>query len=124
MIQICPKCKETSPNEATVCLDCGKKLTTETICPFCKGPVSGMDIMCPHCEKLLIYEQPKKVTAKRNSVLFPLGFLLLFAAALYWRFNSAFSTAMHWVFILVWLLGFTLFGAYMGKGDRDFWFGK
>lgn len=83
-----------------------------------------MATMCPHCDRLLIYEETKRVTAKRNAVLFPLGSILLLAAAFYWRFNSSFNNIMHWVFIFVWLTGFTFFGAYIGKGDKDFWFGK
>lgn len=76
----------------------------------------------------MIYEYPKQVTAKRNAVLFPLGFLLLASASGYWYLNwigfigtnNVFSVA----FVVLWLLGFVLFGAYMGKGDKDFWFGK
>ncbi|HHL41796.1 hypothetical protein DRO31_00240 [Candidatus Bathyarchaeota archaeon] len=60
---------------------------TEKSCPFCKRPISGEDTVCPHCGELLIYEYPKQVTARRNAVLFPLGFLLLFSMAGHWYLN-------------------------------------
>ena len=101
---------------------------TEKSCPFCKRPISGEDTVCPHCEELLIYEYPKQVTARRNAVLFPLGFLLLFSMAGHWYLNwrgvispdNVFSIG----FVILWLIGFVLYGAYIGKGDKDFWFGK
>lgn len=98
------------------------------ICPFCKYQISGRDTICPHCGELLIYEYPKQVTAKRNAVLMPLGLLLLFSMILYWYLiwqkiispNNIFTTS----FVVIWLIGFVLFGAYTGKGDKDFWWGK
>lgn len=128
MVQICPSCRRSISDEETHCPYCQAKLVTETSCPFCKRPISGEDTVCPHCGELLIYEYPKQVTARRNAVLFPLGFLLLFSMAGYWYLNwrgvispdNVFSIG----FVILWLIGFVLYGAYIGKGDKDFWFGK
>jgi RNA polymerase subunit RPABC4/transcription elongation factor Spt4 len=128
MVQICPNCRRTISEEATICPHCGTDLEYEVKCPFCKILIDSKNTICPHCGNLLIYEYPKQVTAKRNAVLFPLGFLLLFSMAGYWYLNwkgiistdNIFSIG----FVALWLLGFVLYGAYMGKGDKDFWFGK
>lgn len=127
MVQICPNCRRSIHDEETYCPHCQAKLVTETSCPFCKKLISGEDTVCPHCGELLIYEYPKQVTAKRNAVLFPLGGLLLLSMAGYWYLNwrgiinvdNLFSIG----FVFLWLLGFVLYGAYIGKGDKDFWFG-
>jgi predicted amidophosphoribosyltransferase len=88
MVQICPSCKRTVSEEDAVCPHCEYQLTSDNaICPFCKNEISSEDTVCPHCDNLLIYEYPKQVTAKRNMVLFPLGFLLLFSMAVYWFLN-------------------------------------
>jgi RNA polymerase subunit RPABC4/transcription elongation factor Spt4 len=128
MVQICPSCKKTMPEESTVCPSCGYKLIEYKICPFCKNEITNQDTVCPHCNNLLIYDYPNQVTAKRNSVLFPLGFLLLLSAVLYWFLGwtgiieqSGLAAIL---FIALWLLGFVFYGAYIGKGDTDFWWGK
>jgi RNA polymerase subunit RPABC4/transcription elongation factor Spt4 len=128
MVQICPSCKRTIQEEDSICPHCGAQLESEVRCPFCNILIDSKNTICPHCGKLLIYEYPKQVTAKRNAVLFPLGFLLLLSAGGYWYLNwreiisanNIFSIG----FIILWLIGFALFGAYIGKGDKDFWFGK
>ncbi len=128
MVQICPSCKRIVSEESTFCPNCNYRLVSNKICPFCKNEINSDDTVCPHCNNLLIYEYPKQVAAKRNAVLFPLGFLLLFSAALYWFLgwqgiiDQSGVTAI--LFIAVWLLGFVLYGAYMGKGDKDFWWGR
>lgn len=87
-----------------------------------------MDTVCPHCSNLLIYEYSKQVTAKRNQVLFPLGALPLFSMALYWFLNWKGlinpNRLIVGFFMLVWLIGLVLYGAYIGKGDKDFWWGR
>ena len=128
MVQLCPSCRRTISDEEITCPHCGAQLESEVKCPFCNIFIDSKNTICPHCGKLLIYEYPKQVTAKRNSVLFPLGLLLLFSMAGYWYLNwkgiigtdNIFSIG----FVALWLLGFVLYGAYMGKGDKDFWFGK
>ena len=76
----------------------------------------------------MIYEYPKQVTAKRNAVLFPLGFLLLSSMIVYWYLNWRGIINPSWIisiaFVILWLIGFVLYGAYIGKGDRDFWWGR
>ncbi len=129
LYQICPFCKKLVPENDLMCPYCNTHLSSEyKECPFCKYQISGRDTVCPHCGELLIYEYPKQVTAKRNAVLMPLGLLLLFSMILYWYLiwqkiispNNFFSTS----FVVIWLIGFVLFGAYIGKGDKDFWWGK
>ena len=93
------------------------------ICPSCKKQVSDEDAVCPHCGDLLIYEYPKQVAAQRNRVLFPVGLVLLFAAVFYEIFQSRFNDVMHGIFYVAWLTGFAIFCVYVGKGDRDFWWG-
>jgi hypothetical protein len=34
------------------------------------------------------------------------------------------NTGMIFLYVVLWLIGFVLYGAYMGKGDKDFWWGK
>jgi len=127
--QICPKCKKLVPETDLFCPYCNASLSSEyTECPFCNNRISGEDTVCPYCGELLIYEYPKQVTAKRNAVLFPLGFLLLFSIMVYWyldwqniiKADNVFGVS----FVVLWLIGFVLFGVYIGKGDRDFWWGK
>jgi len=52
----------------------------------------------------------------------------LFSMAVYWYLNWQeiidHNSILSNVFILLWLIGFVLFGAYVGKGDKDFWWGK
>ena len=125
MVQICPFCKELVSDEDTVCPHCNNRLTFENKrCPFCKKQITGEDTICPHCNSLLIYEYPKQVTAERNKVLLPTGLILLLSALLYWRFQSMFNDVMHGIFTVSWLAGFLVYCVYIGKGDRDFWFGR
>jgi predicted nucleic acid-binding Zn ribbon protein len=128
VVQICPYCKKTVSDEDVICTNCNTRLTSENmVCPFCRKPIKEEDTVCPHCNQLLIYEYPKQVAGKRNLVLFPLGSLLLismtFFAVLYWR-----GVRLNWIatglFLMIWLVGFVLYGAYIGKGDKDFWWGK
>lgn len=127
MHQICPKCKKTIPDEHNECPHCGTKLNKTIPCPFCKKQINSQDTVCPHCNELLIYEYPKQITAKRNKVLIPLGISLLLSAIIYGYINMKgiqMSGMIIGLFMAVWLLGFALYGAYMGKGDTDFWWGK
>lgn len=115
--------------EDTVCPHCKRQLSSgNEVCPFCKKLITGEDAVCPHCGNLLIYEYPKQVAAHRNRVLFPLGFLLLFSLAsygvLYWRGLVKPDTMLSILFMILWLVGLAFYGAYMGKGDRDFWWGR
>ena len=125
LYQICPVCKKLVPESDLICPYCNATLSSDyTKCPYCKKPISTKDTVCPHCNKLLIYEYPKQITAKRNKVLFPLAFILLSSIALVvylqWR-----GIELNWytgiIFMILWLIGFALYGAYMGKGDKDFW---
>ena len=125
LYQICPVCKKLVPESDLICPYCNTSLSSDYIkCPYCKKPISQKDTVCPHCNKLLIYEYPKQIAAKRNKVLFPLAFILLSSIALVvylqWR-----GIQLNWfigiVFMAFWLIGFVLYGAYMGKGDKDFW---
>jgi RNA polymerase subunit RPABC4/transcription elongation factor Spt4 len=129
MVQICPFCKRTVSDEDTICPHCTNQLSSENkICPFCKKQISDKDTACPHCNNLLIYEYPNQVTAKRNAVLFPLGFLLLFSMAIYWfliwRGMVNPNGIIGILFAVFWLIGLVLYGAYIGKGDKDFWWGR
>lgn len=128
MVQLCPSCKRTVSETDENCPHCGANLSQTTKCPFCKLEISDLATECPHCGKLLIYEHPKEVTKKRNVVLFPLGLLLLFTAVIYgylsWQGIIESGNILSFGFIVLWLIGFALFGAYMGKGDTDFWWGK
>lgn len=129
LYQICPFCKELVGEEDTVCPHCNNRLTSENeICPFCKKQISDEDTICPHCNNLLIYEYPKQIAAKRNKVLFPLGFLLLFSIGFYsfliWRGLVEPNGVIGVLFLIFWLIGLVLYGAYIGKGDKDFWWGR
>ena len=125
MVQICPSCKKIVSDEDTVCPYCNNVLTSENkICPFCKKQITDDDTVCPFCNNLLIYEYPKQITAERNKVLFPTGIMLLFAAILYMIFQSRFNAFMHGLFYIAWLTGFVIFCIYIGKGDKDFWWGR
>ena len=125
LYQICPVCKKLVPESDIICPYCNTSLSSDyTKCPYCSKQISQKDTVCPHCSKLLIYEYPKQITAKRNKVLFPLAFILLssiaFIVFLQWR-----GVELNWfigiIFMAFWLLGFALYGAYIGKGDKDFW---
>ena len=129
MVQVCPSCKRTVSEEVTECPHCGYQLKGDIInCPFCKIEISSEDTVCPHCGELLIYEYPKQVTAKRNTVLLPLGFLLLFSMAVYWYLNWRGIISSNEIpsiaFVILWLIGLVFYGAYIGKGDKDFWWGR
>ena len=125
MVQICPSCKKLVSDEDTTCPYCNNLLTSENLfCPFCKKQITDEDTVCPHCDNLLIHEYPKQITAERNNVLFPTGFMLLFAAVIYAIFQSRLNGLMHGLFYIAWLTGFVIFCVYLGKGDRDFWWGK
>ena len=129
MVQICPYCKEIVSEEDTVCPHCNNQLSSENeVCPFCRKQVTSEDTVCPHCNSLLIYEYPKQVAAHRNNVLFPLGFLLLFSmisyGVLYWRGLVKPGGIIGILFVILWLIGLVFYGAYMGKGDKDFWWGR
>jgi len=125
MVQVCPSCKKIVSDEDTVCPYCNYVLTSESkVCPFCKKQITDDDTVCPYCGNLLIYGYPKQITAERNRVLFPTGFMLLFAAILYSMFQSRFNGLMHGLFIIAWLAGFVIFCIYIGKGDKDFWWGR
>jgi predicted nucleic acid-binding Zn ribbon protein len=126
--QICPVCKKLVPETDLVCPYCNASLgSSYEECPFCKNQISEKDTICPHCNELLIYEYPKQVVAKRNKVLFPLGFILLSSLALVvflkWR-DIELSWFVGVLFMAFWLIGFVLYGAYIGKGDKDFWWGN
>ena len=128
MPQICPNCKKLVPDEDTICPHCNNKLTSENeTCPYCNQQISSEDTVCPHCNRLLTGEYQKQVTAKINKVLFPLAALLLLSAGVYlyleWR-EILLNRVVVGIFVFIWLLGFVLYGAYMGKGDKDFWWGK
>lgn len=125
MVQICPYCRKIVSDEDTVCPHCNNLLTSENkICPFCKKQITSEDTVCPYCNNLLINEYPIQIMAERNRVLFPTGLLLLFAAALYAVFQSKFNDLMHGIFYVAWITGFVVFCVYIGKGDRDFWWGR
>ena len=128
MPQICPQCKRLIPDEDTLCPHCNNPLTSENeTCPYCKQQISSQDTICPNCNKLLTGEYPKQVTAKRNRVLFPLGALLLLSAGVYLYLSWVgipLNRVIVGIFMVMWLIGFVLYGAYMGKGDKDFWWGK
>jgi RNA polymerase subunit RPABC4/transcription elongation factor Spt4 len=125
MVQICPSCRRLVSDEETVCPYCNRPLTPENkTCPFCKNQITDEDTVCPHCNSLLIYEHQDSLTAERNRVLFPTGFILLFAAIFYVMFQSRFNAFMHGLFYVAWLTGFVIFCVYIGKGDRDFWWGR
>ena len=129
MVQICPHCRKTIPEDAVICPHCNSKLSSDNkICPFCKRPISEYDTICPHCNKLLIYEYPKQVTAKRNAVLFPLGFLILISIVVFWFLRWQGWIGSNWILegilLIFWLTGIVLYGAYIGKGDKDFFWGK
>ena len=129
MHQICPFCKKLVTEEDTICPYCNNLLTSENkTCPFCKKQISDEDTLCPHCNNLLIYEYPKQVAAKRNKVLFPLGFLLLFSIGFYsfldWRGLIQPNRVIGGIFMIFWLIGLVFYGAYIGKGDKDFWWGR
>lgn len=125
--EICPKCKKLVKESDLVCPYCNKSLSQNLKCPFCKNPVSDQDTICPNCDNLLIYEQPKKVTAKRNAVLMPLGTLLLISAGLIsymqWKEIQVHGTVKV-IMMLLWITGFLFYAVYIGKGDKDFWFGR
>jgi len=128
MVQICPHCKRTVPEEASTCPHCKRILSPETVaCPFCKAPISGMDTTCPACGKLLIYEYPKHVAAKRNTMLFPLGFLLLGSVAavwfLRWRNIMRFDGLLGLAVMVIWLVGLAFYAANLGK-PWDSWWGR
>ncbi len=129
LYQICPKCKKLVLEEDLICPYCNTSLSSQYVkCPFCSETISQKNTACPHCGRLLIYESSKQVAAKRNVVLFPLGLLLLLSMTVYWYLNWQeiidHNSILSNVFILLWLIGFVLFGAYVGKGDKDFWWGK
>ena len=129
MYQICPFCKKLVSDEDTICPHCNNVLISENeTCPFCKKQITNEDTVCPHCDNLLIYEYPKQVAAKRNKVLFPLGFLLLFSmigySILIWRGLVQPNGVLGGFFVIFWLVGLVFYGAYIGKGDKDFWFGR
>ena len=128
MVQICPECKKTIPEDIMNCPHCDKQLVTEESCPFCKEPISSKDTQCPHCGNILISEYPKQVTAKRNAVLFPLGISMLIILLGYnfltWRGMISQDSFLNPIVIGVILVGIVFYGAYIGKGDKDFWFGK
>ena len=94
------------------------------VCPFCRKQIADEDAVCPFCGDLLVYEYPKQVASERNAVLFPVGFMLLIGAIFYGVFQSGFSGVMRGLFFLFWLAGFVVFCVYIGKGDRDFWWGR
>lgn len=125
--QICPNCKKLVKENDIVCPYCEMSLSDYRECPSCKTQITVSDIVCPQCEKLLIYDEPKRVAAKRNIVLMPLGGLLLFSAIfvsyLNWK-GITIPGPIGILFMLLWLVGFVFYGAYIGKGDKDFWFGK
>lgn len=77
---------------------------------------------------MLIFEYPKQVTAKRNAVLFPLGItmmiILLGYNFLIWRGMIPQNSIVNPIIIAAILIGVVFYGAYIGKGDKDFWFGK
>lgn len=113
MAQTCPNCKRTISDEETQCPNCGIKLSSETSCPFCKLTIDSEEPICPHCGKLLMYEYPKRVTAKRNAVLIPLGALLLLSMAGYWYLNLQgiieAGSLLSMGFLVLWLIGFALY---------------
>ena len=126
--QICPVCKKMVEGNDLVCPYCNASLSSDyRECPFCKNLISEKDTICPYCNKLLIYEYPKQIVAQRNKVLFPLGFILLssliIVSFLRWR-----GIQLNWLigvlFMGFWLIGLVLYGAYIGKGDKDFWWGR
>lgn len=128
LYQICPACKKLVLEDDLVCPFCAVVLSNIYLeCPFCKNQISDIDTSCPHCNKLLIYEQPKKVAAKRNVVLMPLGLLLLasmlLVSFLNWK-GIKIEGYIRVTFMVLWMIGFALYGAYIGKGDKDFWFGQ
>ena len=129
MYQICPSCKKLVKDNDTACPHCNFNLAPEIkSCPFCNKQITSDDTKCPHCNNLLISEYPKQVTAKRNKVLIPLGLLLLFSitgySLLVMRGLVSPSGVIGGMFIVLWLIGFVLYGAYIGKGDQDFWWGR
>lgn len=126
--EICPKCKKLVKESDIICPYCNTSLSDRGLeCPFCKHPVSNQDTVCPNCDNLLIYEQPKKVAARRNAVLMPLGALLLLSAGLlsYLEWKGIQINGIIGVLImLLWVIGFLFYATYIGKGDKDFWFGR
>jgi RNA polymerase subunit RPABC4/transcription elongation factor Spt4 len=126
LYQICPVCKKLVTEKDVVCPYCNTVLNNYTKCPFCKEEINEKETICPYCNNLLIYEYPKQVTANRNRVLFPLGFVLLFSfiavALLQWR-GIDIGTIPSLALLLLWIIGIVFFGAYIGKGDKDFWWG-
>ena len=126
--QICPVCKKLVSGTDLVCQYCNASLSSDyRECPFCKNMISEKDSVCPICGNLLIYEYPKEITARRNRVLFPLGFILIssliLVSFLQWR-----GIELNWLtgalLMIFWLIGLVFYGAYIGKGDKDFWWGK
>lgn len=56
--------------------------------------------------------------------MFPVGFLLLAAAVFIGLFQSGFGGVVRGLFFVFWLSGFVVFCVYVGRGDRDFWWGR
>ena len=101
------------------------------ICPHCHKTIPEDVVVCPYCDVILMYEDALtlgKMKKRKDTTQYGLGFLLLFSAAIYWLLESKCFFTPNWltggVFIVVWLAGFGFYCAYIGKGDRDFWWGK
>lgn len=128
LLQLCPVCQKLVDEEDIICPFCNSQLSfVNDVCPFCKEQITDKDTICPHCDNLLISEYPKQIAAKRNAVLFPLGFLLILSVCLYEYLiytGIELKGPIVIIFMGLWFIGFAVYGAYVGKGDKDFWWGK
>ena len=58
----CHSCDTLNDDSSKFCSSCGKKLSSKTICPYCKKDVKPTDTFCNHCGKSL-----KKSTKTKKS---------------------------------------------------------
>ncbi len=101
------------------------------LCPHCRNTIPDDAVVCPHCDNILMYDDAVilgKMRKRKDTTQYGLGFILLFSAIIYWFLESRGFFTPNWLtggaFAIVWVIGFVLYCAYIGKGDRDFWWGK